>query len=159
MRLKPGLGTIHVRTRTLALLMALAALTVSACTAGATPVPATPSPGSTASPVCEALDGLSASVDAVKEVNPLTDGVEGYTQALQAIGDSLRDLRTVAGDQLSQQIDALEQAASDLQTALDNVGSGGIGNSLTEIGNAVAGIGTALVDLRTTAATEFTECQ
>jgi len=71
-------------------------------------------------------------VDAVKEVNPLTDGVEGYTQALQASATASGDLRTVAGDQLSSR-SMRSSRPSDLQTALDNVGSGGIGNSLTEI--------------------------
>jgi hypothetical protein len=148
-----------MRIRVMALLLALAMLAVGACTAGSTPTPApTPTPTPTLSPVCESLAAIEASVAGLTQLSPLEAGVEGYLEALRGITDSIRDLRTSAGGQLSAQIDALEKATDDLQAALDNLGSGGIAGSLVEIGTAVTAVGTTLGELRQEARSAFAEC-
>lgn len=148
-----------MRTRLIVLLLVATTALVGGCGAGSTPTPEpTPAPTPTPSPVCEALADIQASVDALVALSPLEAGVEGYREALRAITDSIRGLRTSTGDQLAARVDALEQAAGDLEAALDGLGSGGIAGSLIEIGTAVAAVGTALVELRSEARATFAEC-
>lgn len=150
-----------MRTPTILAALALAAIVVAGCGSAASPSPsaapsASPSPAT--SEVCTAIADLQASVDAVKDVKPLQDGVEGYQAAVAEVRTDLKAVREAAGDEIGDQVDALETAIADLESTLDSVAEAGIGEKLAEVGTGVAAVGTAMVDLRTEAKAAFSEC-
>lgn len=147
-----------MRSTSPALLLALVAavaLTAAACSAAATP---TPEPSPTPTPVCAALEDLEASIDAIGDVDPLDDGLDGYVTAVEAVRTDLRDLREAAGGQLATEIEAVEGAVEDLQGTLDSLGEGSLGGALQEIGERLDTLGSALSGLRTETRAAFSEC-
>ena len=89
--------------------------------------------------VCADREALSTSVDALKNVDIRAEGTNGLTTAIGAVKDDLAALRTSAGDELQPQVQAVQSALDDVQTAVGNVGSGGVAAAVT----AVASLGSA----------------
>jgi len=145
-----------MRATALVAFAAVLALVVAACGAAASP---TPEPSPTPTPVCAALDDLQASIDAIDQIDPLNDGLDGYVTALQTVRTDLTGVREAAGGQLSTQIDAVETAVSDLQGTLDSLGDGSLGGAMQEIGDRLSALGTALTELRTETESSFSECK
>lgn len=145
-----------MRAAALVAVAAVLALAVAACGASASP---TPEPSPTPTPVCAALDDLQASIDAIDQVDPLNDGLDGYVTALQTVRTDLTGVREAAGGQLSTQIDAVETAVSDLQGTLDSLGDGSLGGAMQEIGDRLSALGTVLTELRTATEASFSECK
>jgi hypothetical protein len=153
-----------VRTPTiLAALVLAAAVAVAGCGSAASPSPSetpssSPSAATPESEVCTAIADLQSSVESIKDVRPVQDGVEGYKAAIEVVRTDLKAVREIAGDEIGDQVDALETAIADLESTLDSVGEAGLGEKLVEVGAGVAAVGTAMVDLRTEAKAAFTEC-
>lgn len=148
-----------MRTPAILAALTLVVAVLAACGSAATPAPSpSPSPSPATSEVCTAIADLGASVDAIKDVKPVQDGVDGYKAAIADVRTNLTAVRDAAGDEIGDQVDALEAAITDLQSTLDSVGDAGIGEKLVEVGTGVAAVGTAMVDLRTEAKAAFTEC-
>lgn len=100
-------------------------------------------PGTASAEVCAARDDLQSSINDLKDVN-LSSGTAGVQAAITKIKDNVATLKSAAGDDLQPQVTALQDALTDLETALKNVSSGGMAAVITA-GTKVATTGAALL--------------
>ena len=75
------------------------------------------------SPVCEAREQLQSSVEELRNVNVLDDGLDALRTDLDAVGDDLATFRTEAGDELEPEIDAVRASIDQLRETVDTGGS------------------------------------
>jgi len=101
------------------------------------------------SAVCEDRDQLSASVQALGDVDVTADGVDALRTAVDDVVDDVDQLAEDAGDELSDEIDAVRDAISDVGTVLGTIGDQSVAGvieslqaELTELSDAAQ----ALVD-------------
>lgn len=76
-----------------------------------------------ASPVCDARDDLEASVEQLREVDVVDDGLDALRDAIAAVSDDLSTLRAEAASDLEPEIDAVRSALDDLRSAVESGGS------------------------------------
>ena len=100
-------------------------------------------PGTASAAVCAARDDLQSSIADLKDVN-LSSGTAGVQAAVTKIKDNVATLKSAAGDELQPQVTALQDALTDLETALKNVSSGGMAAVITA-GTKVATTGATLL--------------
>lgn len=93
-----------------------------------------------ASPVCEARDQLESSVEQLRDIDVLDDGLDALRADLDAVGDDLAAFRAEAGDELEPQIDAVRGSIDQITSTVD------AGGAPAEIATS---IGTGLTDLAT----------
>jgi hypothetical protein len=93
-----------------------------------------------ASSACEARDELESSVEALRDIDVLDDGLDALRADLDAVGEDLATFRTEAGDELEPQTDAVRGPIDQIRSTLDS------GGTPAEI---AASIGTGLSDLAT----------
>lgn len=146
--------------------MVVLALALTACSSSTSPtgtsssVDAQPStPGSAASSypagkedVCQARDQLSASINGLTDPALLTGGTAGIQAAVGEVQSSLTALVAAGKDDYGPQLDALQAALDQVQTAVGDVGNGNAAAGLVGIGTAIGSVGSAASDL-------FTELQ
>lgn len=91
---------------------------------------------------CEAGDDLEASVQALRDVDIVAEGVSGVEDRLGDVSDDLATLKERAADVASDDIDALDTAVSQLRASID-----GLGDDVSAAGasEAIAAVG-AVVD-------------
>ncbi len=114
----------------------------SSATTTSTTIPSTTTVGpvTSASPeLCEARDELRSSLSDLTNVNIVANGTTALTDALGEISDDLVDVRAAAGEDLQAQTDALQDSLSALQTAVENLASGG--GQASAVITAVADVG------------------
>jgi hypothetical protein len=142
-------------------LVALLAVTGTACSSSSTPssttsaaTSAAASPSSASDPagkeqICAARDELKTSVSAL--INPvlLTGGVEGIKTAVANVQTSLDDVKEAGKQDYAQEVDALQSSLGQLQTAVGQLGEGNGTESLRAVGTAIAATGTAAEGLLT----------
>jgi hypothetical protein len=119
----------------------------TAATATAASTAASTSTGGSAAPsddVCADREALRSSVAALNDVNLRAEGTNGVTAAINAVKDDLAALRTSAGDKLRLQVQAVQDAIDQLETAVGNLGSGGGAEAATAVSNLVSAAGTLL---------------
>lgn len=68
---------------------------------------------------CQDLDQLAASMQALKETDVKTAGIEGVTTKLQAIGDDLDQLSATAKQQFEPQITEVKKQGGELKSTVD----------------------------------------
>jgi ABC-type phosphate/phosphonate transport system substrate-binding protein len=139
----------------IALCFVLGACGNDSSTSSATPSPTetTVSPQATSTAgnaeLCAQRDALESSLRELTNINVVASGTSGIQEALSKVRTNLQALRTTARDQYRDQTQALDDALRELETAVTNVDSGGVGPVVTAAG-AVATSGQALLDsLRT----------
>lgn len=93
-----------------------------------------------ASPVCEAREQLESSVEQLRDIDVLDDGLEALRTDLDAVSDDLATFRTEAGDELEPQIDAVRGSIDQIRSTLDS------GGTLAEVAPSIA---TGVADLVT----------
>jgi len=118
-----------------------AAVTTEA--AGTTAASGSSTPGTASAELCAARDDLQSSITDLKDVN-LSSGTAGVQAAITKIKDNVATLKSTAGDDLQPQVTALQDALTDLETALKNVSSGGMA-AVISAGTKVATTGAALL--------------
>jgi ABC-type phosphate/phosphonate transport system substrate-binding protein len=139
----------------MALCFVLGACGNDSSTSSATPSPTetTVSPQATSTAgnaeLCAQRDALESSLRELTNINVVASGTSGIQEALTKVRANLQALRATARDQYRDQTQALDDALQELETAVTNVDSGGVGPVVTAAG-AVATSGQALLDsLRT----------
>jgi hypothetical protein len=95
-----------LRLASIAALLTLAPVTAAGCS------------DDDASPVCEARDDLSDSVDELRDLSLREDGVSSVESAIADVSDRLGDVRTAASEEIGPQIDAAESAIDGLRTSV-----------------------------------------
>lgn len=155
-----GAALSPVLTAAAALVVVLT-LALTACssnsptvTTTSTPTPSSAAEDSTASSypagkeeVCQARDGLTASMAALTDPALLTGGADGIKSALGQVQTSLTALAAAGKADYAPQIDALQSSLAEVQTALGDVGSGNVSTNLVAVGTAIGSAGSAASDL------------
>lgn len=155
---------IRIRAVTTAAMMVLA-LALAACSSSNSPTVTSSStaaqPSSSAQEsgassypagkeaVCQARDGLSASINALTDPALLTGGAAGIQAAVGQVQTSLTALVAAGKDDYGPQLDALQKALDQVQTAVGDVGNGNAATGLVGIGTAIGSVGTAASNLFT----------
>jgi hypothetical protein len=91
-----------------------------ASTATTAPVAESSATGSSTAPsgdVCADRDALRTSVDALTNLDVVAEGTNGVTAAVSDVKDDLAALRSSAGADLQPQVQAVQDAVDELETA------------------------------------------
>ena len=99
----------------------------------ATTSAATTQSGAASGDVCADREALSSSVDALKNVDVTAEGTNGLNAAVSAVKDDLTALRASAGSELRPQVDAVQSALDEVETAVANLSAGGAAPAVTAI--------------------------
>ena len=120
----------------------------SSATAGPTSTETTaPAPESSAAAssnapsgdVCADREALSTSIDALTNLDVVAEGTNGVTAAVSDVNDDLAALRSSAGSELQADVQAVQDAVDEVETAVATLDSGGAAAAVT----AVAGLATS----------------
>jgi outer membrane murein-binding lipoprotein Lpp len=76
-----------------------------------------------ASSACEARDELESSVEDLRDIDVLDDGLDALRADVDAVGDDLATFRAEAGDELEPQIDAVRGSIDQIRSTLDSGGT------------------------------------
>ena len=96
------------------------------------------------------------SVDALADVDLVAEGTNGAKSAISAVKDDLAALRSSAGSELEPEVQAVQDAVDDLETAVGNLDSGGATQAVTAVSDLVTSAGTLLDSLEDGACGEAT---
>lgn len=99
--------------------------------------------------VCAARDQLKTSVTALTSASLLTGGTDGIKAAVQQVQTDLTAVKTAGKQTYETEVDAMQSAVDQLQTAADNLGNGDTAQNLQAVGTAIASTGVAAEDLFT----------
>jgi hypothetical protein len=91
--------------------------------------------------VCAARDELAASLDALDELAVVEDGTNALDDALAAVDEALEALGGAVRQDLSDEVDGVQAAFDDLQTAVAGL------DEQPSAGDAVASVSAAVTDL------------
>jgi hypothetical protein len=98
--------------------------------------------------VCADRAALSDSIAALRNVDLRAEGTNGLTAAISAVKDDLTALRASAGDELQPQVQAVQTALDEVQTAVGNIASGGVAPAVTAVTNLGSASATLLDQLQ-----------
>ena len=97
--------------------------------------------------VCADREALRDSVAALADVDLVAEGTNGAKSAISAVKDDLAALRSSAGSELEPEVQAVQDAVDDLETAVGNLDSGGATQAVTAVSDLVTSSGTLLDSL------------
>ncbi len=106
--------------------------------------------GSSAAPssdVCADRDELASSVEALQDVDVVAEGTNGVEAAIADVQDDLDALKASAGAELQPQVQAVQDAVDELETAVQSLDTAGAGETLTAVSNLAGAAGTLLASL------------
>lgn len=97
---------------------------------------------------CADAEALRASVDELKDVDLVAEGTDGASAALSAVKNDLTALRESAGDEVQPEVQALEDAIDELETAVDDLDSDPAGavQAVSDVGTSASTLISALDD-------------
>ena len=95
--------------------------------------------------VCADRDALRTSVDSLQDVDVAAEGTNGLEEALGDVKDDLTALSASAGAELQPQVQAVQDAVDQVETAAANLDSGGAAQAVTAVSGLVSAAG-ALFD-------------
>ena len=90
---------------------------------------------------------MRESVDALTNVDVVAEGTNGVTAAVSDVEDDLAALRSSAGDELEPQVQAVEDALDELETAVAEIDSGGASAALAAVSELAGSAATLLGSL------------
>ena len=132
-------------TTTAGVTTTIAAAVTTAPAASGTTVDGGSAPPS--SDVCADRDELASSVEALQDVDVVAEGTNGVETAIADVKDDLDTLRTSAGAELQPQVEAVQDAIDELETAVEGLDSDGAEEALTAVSNLAGVAGTLLASL------------
>jgi hypothetical protein len=97
--------------------------------------------------VCDDAQALTASVDDLKEVDLVAEGTDGASAAITAVKDDLSAFSESAGDEVQPQVQAVEDAIDELETAVENLDSDPAGTALQAVSDVASSAGTLIATL------------
>ena len=99
--------------------------------------------------ICQARDQLKTSVAALTTPALLVRGPSAIKAAVDKVQTDLSAVKSSASQDYQPQVDAMQTALQQLQTAVGNLGNGNVSDNLTAVGSAIAKVGTTSSDLFT----------
>ena len=90
---------------------------------------------------------MRTSVDALTNLDVVAEGTNGVTAAVSDVKDDLAALRGSAGDELQPQVQAVQDAVDELETAVADLDSGGAAAVVTAAADLATSTGTLLDSL------------
>jgi hypothetical protein len=96
---------------------------------------------------CADRDALRSSVAALADVDVVAQGTDGLTSALDAVKNDLAKVKASAGSAIAPEVQAVEDALAATETALTNVGNGGLAELSSALSNLSASAQTLLTSL------------
>ena len=90
---------------------------------------------------------MRESVDALASVDVVAEGTNGVTAAVSDVEDDLAALRSSAGDELEPQVQAVQDAVDQLETAAAEIDSGGASAALAAVSELTGSAATLLSSL------------
>ena len=100
--------------------------------------------------LCQARDQLKTSVQALTKASLLVGGTTAIKAAVDKVQTDLTDLKAAAQQTYGPQVDAMQTALTQLETAVGTLGTGSATQNLQAVGTAIAPVGTTSADLFTT---------
>ena len=105
--------------------------TGTATTAPAADSSATGSSTAPSGDVSADREALRTSVDALTNLDVVAEGTNAVTAAVSDVKDDLAAVRSSAGSELRPQVEAVQDAVDELETAVADLDSGGVGAAVT----------------------------
>jgi hypothetical protein len=99
--------------------------------------------------ICQARDQLKTSVAALTNPTLLVGGASAIKAAVDKVQTDLSAVKSSASQDYQPQVDAMQTAVQQLQTAAGNLGNGNVSDNLKAVGTAIAKVGTTSSDLFT----------
>jgi hypothetical protein len=137
--------------------VAILALTSTGCSSSTTPSTTTSAPTSAAvssanvpagkEQVCAARDQLKTSVTALTSANLLAAGTTAIKAAVGQVQSDLAAVKKTGQQDYETEVDAMQSAVDQVQTAAGNLGNGDAAQNLQAVGTAIAATGIAAEDL------------
>ena len=90
--------------------------------------------------VCTDSQALSASVDDLKDVDLVAEGTDGASAAITAVKDDLAAFSESAGDEVQPEVQAVEDAIDELETAMDNLDSDPAGTARQAVSDVASSV-------------------
>ena len=90
---------------------------------------------------------MRTSVDALKNLDVVAEGTNGVTAAVTDVKEALAALRGSAGAELQPQVQAVQDAVDQLETAVANLDSGGAAAAVTAVADLATSAQTLLDSL------------
>ena len=97
--------------------------------------------------LCDDADALSSSVADLEDVDLVAEGTDGASAAISAVQDDLAAFSESAGDELEPQVQAVEDAIDELQTAVDNLDTDPAGTALQAVSDVATSASTLIATL------------
>ena len=104
--------------------------------------------------MCADKSALQSSIKALTNPDLLTSGTSSIKAALKKVKTNLDALGQSVKADLKPQVDAVKSALDQLQTVVDNVGSGSLTDNLQAIGDAISKVGATTGDLASALSSE-----
>ena len=101
----------------------------------------------TVADVCADREALGESVDVLTNIDVVAEGTDGVSAAVSDVEDDLAALRSSAGDALEPQVQAVEDDLEELETAVDEIDSGGASAALAAVSELAGSAATLLGSL------------
>jgi hypothetical protein len=93
--------------------------------------------------VCAARDQLKTSVTALTDASLLKGGTTGIKAAIAQVQTNLTAVKTAGKQTYATEVDAMQSAVDQLQTAAGELGNGNAAENLQSVGTAIAATGLA----------------
>lgn len=123
---------------------ATSAVETTASAAGST---ASESSTAVSGDVCADREALRSSVADLTDVDLVAEGTNGVEPAVEAVKEDLAALRSSAESELEPEVQAVEDAVDELETAVADLGSGGAAEAATAVSDLAEAASTLLDEL------------
>ena len=90
---------------------------------------------------------MRTSVDALTNLDVVAEGTNAVRAAVSDVKDDLAAVRSSAGSELRPQVEAVQDAVDELETAVADLDSGGVGAAVTAAADLATSAGTLLDSL------------
>jgi predicted nucleic acid-binding Zn-ribbon protein len=100
--------------------------------------------------VCDQKDALEAAVDDLANLDVLAEGTNALDASVENVKTELDDLKTAVGDEVADEVDAMETAVEDADDTLSGISDDAtLNEKIDDVQSAVTGVATAADSLVT----------
>jgi predicted nucleic acid-binding Zn-ribbon protein len=108
-----------------------------------------------AADVCDQKDALEAAVDDLANLDVLAEGTNALDASVENVKTELDDLKTAVGDEVADEVEAMETAVEDAEDTLSGISDDAtLNEKIDDVQSAVTGVATAADSLITALETD-----